>query len=238
MLDAAILSEPTPPPDIDRAAIRKAVPPGIAQVLYVVRFLIDYACHIAAKAEECAVRGDISPVTIPFVKTIEIDQLIIRVARGLRRALAMQAMLQLFATDGRDLKPVPRRQHPHVGGARRNGPERDTAPKPERLPSAAEIAAELQRRPIGAIVADICHDIGIVPSDLTDEQWDALRSVINAYGGDTMRLWPAMKNTIEAQMAAVMLDPEHAPEPHLPLIPWTRQPRRAAAEVRRTGPPC
>src|SRR3569623_2066349 len=102
MLDAAILSEPTPTPDKDRAAIRKAVPFGISQVLYVVRFLIDYACHIAAKAEECAVRGDISPVTIPFVKTIEIDQLIIRVARGLRRALMLREMLVERAATGAD----------------------------------------------------------------------------------------------------------------------------------------
>jgi hypothetical protein len=237
MLDAAILSEPTPTPDTDRAAIRKAVPPGIAQVLYVVRFLISYACHIAATAEKCSVRGDISPVSIPFPKCIDICALIIRVARGLKRALALQEMLEQRAATGADIEPVERRPHPHAGGSRRGSGAPDKQPKAERLPSAAEIAAELQRRSIGAIVADICHDIGIVPSDLTDEQWDALQWVIHEYGGNLLRLWPAMKNTIEAQMEAVMLDPANAPDPQLPLIPWTRAIRYGAAEVRRTGPP-
>ena len=71
MLDAAILSEPTPTPDSDRADIRKAVPAGIAQVLYVVRFLISFTCHMGRLAEECSMRSDIRPATMPFPKTIE-----------------------------------------------------------------------------------------------------------------------------------------------------------------------
>ena len=34
-----------------------------------------------------------------------------------------------------------------------------------RLPTPAEIAAEVRRRPIGAVLADICRDLGIMPSD-------------------------------------------------------------------------
>jgi hypothetical protein len=197
------------------------VPPGIAIALYVVRFLISYACHIAAMAEECAVRGDISPVTIPFCKAIEIDALIIRVARGLRRALAMQDMLLQRAATGRDLEPVSRT--PRSGPSGRRKKAADQQPQIERLPSAAEIAAELQRRPLGEIVAAICHDIGIVPSDMTDEQWDALQWVIHEYGGSLMKLWPAMRNTLIVQTEAAATDPDNAGLPHLPLIPWTRQ---------------
>lgn len=236
MLDAATLSEPTPTPDQDRAASRKAVPPGIAQVLYVLRFLIDYACHIAAFAEECAVRGDISPVTVRFGKSIAIEQLIIRVASGLRRALMLQEMLQQRAATGCDIEPVQRRPSGPSGRSKQDGEDQDKPPKTERLPSAEEIAAELQRKPIGEVVAQICHDIGIVPSDLTQEQWDALQAVIATYGGSTMRLWPAIQHDLEAQWEAVMLDPLHAPYPHLPLIPrGSPADRRGVSEA--TGPP-
>jgi hypothetical protein len=236
MLDAAILSEPTPTPDLDRAAIRRAVPAGIAQVLYVLRFLIDYACHVAAFAEECAMQGDIRPVAVPFGKGITIEALIIRVASGLKRALALREMLQQRAETGCDIEPVQRGASGPSGRSRPDGEDRDKPPETERLPSAAEIAAELERKPIGAVVADICHDIGIVPSDLTREQWDALQAVISTYGGSQAKLWPAMQHTIEAQMEAVMLDPVHAPEPHLPLIPrGSPADRRGVSQA--TGPP-
>jgi hypothetical protein len=104
MLDAATCSEPTPTPDLDRAAIRKAVPPGIAQVLYVLRFLIDYACQAAAFAEECAMRGDIRPAAVPFGKGITIEALIIRIASGLKRALALREMLRQRAATGQDIE--------------------------------------------------------------------------------------------------------------------------------------
>jgi hypothetical protein len=210
-------------------------PPGIAQVLYVLRFLIDYACQAAAFAEECAMRGDIRPAAVPFGKGITIEALIIRIASGLKRALALRDMLEQRAATGQDIEPVQRRPSGPSGRSKRDG-EQDKPPHVERLPSAAEIAAELERKPIGAVVADICHDIGIVPSDLTREQWHALQAVISTYGGSQAKLWPAMQHTIEAQMEAVMLDPEHAPEPHLPLIPrGSPADRRGVSQA--TGPP-
>jgi len=211
------LSEPTPPPGTSRTA-RTTVPPGIGLVLNVLRLLISYACHIAAKAEECAVRGDLSPVNPSFGKSITFEALIIRVARGLRRALMLQEMLLERAATGCDIEPVERRHHPHAGGSRNGGQDGDKPPKVERLPSGEEIAAELQRRSIGAIVADICHDIGIAPEDITTEQWHALQDVINGYGGALLKLWPAMRNRIEARMAVVMVDP-NAVMPNLPCFP-------------------
>ena len=211
------------------------MPAGIAQVLYVLRFLIDYACHVAAFAEECAMHGDIRPVAVPFGKGITIEALIIRVARGLKRALALRDMLQQRAETGCDIERVQRRASGPGGRSSPDG-ETDKPPHVERLPSAAEIAAELEHRPIGAIVADICHDIGIVPSDLTREQWHALQAVISTYGGSQAKLWPAMQHTIEAQMEAVMLDPEHAPSPHLPLIPCD-VPVNRGRPLAGTGPP-
>jgi hypothetical protein len=233
MSNAATLSAPTPPPDTSRAAVR-TFPPGVAHLLAVVRILIEFACDLAAKAEECAVRGDIGPVAMRFYKGIQIDALIIRIARGLRRALALQEMLLQRAAEGRDIAPVDPAPSSGGGGSKRDGQDKDKPPKPERLPSVAEIAAEIGRRPPGAIIADICNDIGITPGDLTDAQWEALEAAINEYGGSLMKLWPAMRNRLVAEMEAFAADPLHTPPPRLPLIPvsqqpWLRQPASSGA---------
>jgi hypothetical protein len=205
-------------------------------VLYVLRFLIAYTFHIAAAVEEYAASGDLAPVAISFAPGITFQALVTRLARGLRRALALQEMLQQRAATGQDIDPVPPRRSGPGGGSRKNNENQDRPPEPERLPSAAEIAAELQRRPVGAIVAEICHDIGIAPEDLTEEQWDALQAVIDTYGGSREKLWPSMRNRIVARFAAIAADPEHAEIPHIPLVPWDR-PARIAAQYRTRPPP-
>lgn len=238
MLDAAILSEPTQTPDQDRAAIRKAVPAGIAQVLFVLRFLIDYACHVAAKAELCAAVNDLRPVIVPFAKSIRIDQLIIRIARGLKRALALQEMLHQRAATGQDIEPVQRRQRSGSGGggAKQNGQDKEKPLQPERLPSAAEIAKELQHRPIGDLVATICHDIGIVPSDMTPDQYQALQAVIVTYGGSLGKLFPALANSLVAQVQSGGEDPD-APPPWPAILPRATPAWHAFRDWQSTGPP-
>jgi hypothetical protein len=69
-----------------------------------------------------------------------------------------------------------------------------TRPKPEntddtqdprlaRLPTADEIAAEVRSRPVGAVIADICRDLGIAPGDLDRAFWEELNLAIISYGG-------------------------------------------------------
>ena len=52
-----------------------------------------------------------------------------------------------------------------------------------RLPTEQEIAAEVRRRPVGAVIADICRDLGIAPGQLDRIFWDELSHAIVAYGG-------------------------------------------------------
>ncbi len=59
-----------------------------------------------------------------------------------------------------------------------------------RLPTEAEIAAEIRRRPIGAVIADICQDLGIMPGHLDREFWDELRHAIIMYGGGLVCFLP------------------------------------------------
>jgi hypothetical protein len=56
-------------------------------------------------------------------------------------------------------------------------------PRLARLPTEQEIAAEVRRRPVGAVIVDICRDLGIRPGDCDRPFWDELCHAIIAYGG-------------------------------------------------------
>ena len=56
-------------------------------------------------------------------------------------------------------------------------------PRLARLPTEAEIAADVRRRPVGAVIVDICRDLGIRPGDCDRPFWDELCHAIIAYGG-------------------------------------------------------
>jgi hypothetical protein len=57
-------------------------------------------------------------------------------------------------------------------------------PRLARLPTEAEIAAEVRSRPVGAVIVDICCDLGIMPGHLDRAFWDELAHAIIAYGGN------------------------------------------------------
>ena len=54
-----------------------------------------------------------------------------------------------------------------------------------RYTSEEQIAAEIRRRPIGAVIADICRDLGIRPGN---KLWSELRHLVLRHGGSLARL--------------------------------------------------
>ncbi len=52
------------------------------------------------------------------------------------------------------------------------------------LPTPEQIAALLRRRPVGAVLAEICRDLGILPGHLEPELWRELHRAITEYGGN------------------------------------------------------
>jgi hypothetical protein len=94
-------------------------------------------------------------------------------------------------------------------------------PRLVRLLTEEEVAAEVRRRPAGAVVADICRDLGIMaPHPL----WGELRTVIIHYGGDLAKLWKDILRNVRPRYGVDR--PPAAPEQSLP------SPAPAA-----TGPP-
>jgi hypothetical protein len=53
------------------------------------------------------------------------------------------------------------------------------------LPTSEQIAADIRRRPVGAVIADICRDLGILPGH---KLWRELSLAIIDHGGSLVRL--------------------------------------------------
>jgi hypothetical protein len=54
------------------------------------------------------------------------------------------------------------------------------------MPTAEDIAAALRNRPAGAVIADICRDLGIVPAH---PLWREIMAVVCEFGGNFVRLF-------------------------------------------------
>jgi hypothetical protein len=145
--------------------------------------------------------------------------------RGLLRATALQARLSRSLARGRnslpplplqegneglDLLPLPLREGAGVRGPGRGQsrgaglafppgwpagePSHDREPSPEEE-MFADIVAKDRDRPIGAILLDICLDLGIVPDLMDPATWEELRHAITLYGGDPTPLLAGIDST-------------------------------------------
>jgi hypothetical protein len=108
----------------------------------------------------------------------------------------LEAKLCQRAARGRDLTVSPIR----LPAIRAPGATREEAAPPDvepayhtedprlaRLPTEEEIAEEVRRRPIGAVIADICRDLGIAPGHLDRAFWDEISLAIILYDGSLVR---------------------------------------------------
>jgi hypothetical protein len=169
------------------------MPAALGRVLSLVRKLIDYGRQLAGTIHQRAAAPGFVLFARPF-GTADLAVILARIADGLRRATALEARLWQRVARGQDLAPAPVCEH----AARGPRPARQAAPdvQPEsqpadhtedprlaRLPTAEEIAAEVRRRPVGAVITDICRDLGITPGQCDRAFWDELCHAINAYGG-------------------------------------------------------
>ncbi len=171
------------------------MPSRIGRVLSLVRKLIDYGKQLAGTVQLRAAAPGFALFAKPF-GTADLAVILARITNGLRRAAALEAALCRRAARGQDLTPSPIRL-PATRGPR---PPRQVAPpdaQPEPQPADHTEAPRLatpahrgrdrrrgtRRRPVGAVIADICHDLGITPGQLDRAFWDELSHAIIAYGG-------------------------------------------------------
>jgi hypothetical protein len=157
-------------------------PSRSGRLLELVRKLIDYGRELAATIRQ---RTAADPI---FAKarfgTTDLALLFASIARGLQLADALEARVLRSAVQ-LDAGPAPARARsaPRAPAVPRVAAEAD--PGPAHLPTPEQIAAAVRRKPIGAVIADICRDLGITGSH---PLWRDVQRAIVMHGGSLARL--------------------------------------------------
>ena len=134
-----------------------------ARVLLVLRQLIAFGQDLARTVQEHTAAGTLLSIAVRF-NARDFALILARIARGLRLAHALEAkLLSRPVREARDDgAPAPVR----APAERVRRTPRPRAPRPALpdVPTAEEIAAALRGRPAGSVIADICRDLGLLPS--------------------------------------------------------------------------
>ena len=151
-------------------------------LLTLVRKLINYGREIAT-----TIRPHTTAQPI-FAKvrfgTIDLALIFARIAHGLLLANALEArVLQRAAHLDAGPRPARARSAARAAAAARAAEPVDAGLG--HLPTTEQIAAEVSRRSIGAVIADICRDLGILPSH---PLWRDVARAKLEYGGSPARL--------------------------------------------------
>jgi hypothetical protein len=178
MSDAPTAANPDPPPS------------RVGRLLALVRKLIDYGRDLAAKVQQ----RDSATETRHF-DTSDILLILARITQGLHRAQALEErLIRNAARLDAPRRPRPKQTPSSPRPPRPAGPARQPDDSSlAQLPTVDQIAARhatgldpvVRRRPIGAVLADICRDLGILPSH---PLWRELSDAIMANGGNLARL--------------------------------------------------
>jgi hypothetical protein len=195
------------------------------RLLGLLRTLIDYGRQLATTLQQRTSATNLADVTRHF-GTIDIGEILARIARGLLRAAALETRLSSRLARQPAAPAAPSAPSPRQPRAARPV-DRSASPADTslaHLPTPEEIAAEVRRRPIGAVIADICRDFGIVPSN---PLWRELSLVIIENGGNLATLF---KDTWK-RISIWLTDPPAAVDPaaSAPDLPFAVTPG--------TGPP-
>jgi hypothetical protein len=207
----AAASPPTTQPDPQ--------PSRAGRLLSLVRKLIDYGKELVATVRQRVAADPIFART--GFGTTDIALILTRIARGLHRAQALEDRVTRCAAL---LDAGPRRARGQ-SKARPSAARPLTAPPDPRLaglPTAEQIAAEVRRRPIGAVIADICRDLGILPSH---SLWRDVQKLIIEHGGSLVRL------------LSDLIDQAFSPDPRLRSPTDMRPPTPCFEALSGTGPP-
>jgi hypothetical protein len=219
----AALPDPRDPP-MDPAAASAPAPSRTGRLFGLVRKLIDYGKDLAHTLQQ---RAATTLFTVArHFGTRDIALILARVTRGLLLANALEARLvsrpvrKDAAPDPAPAPPDPARRTAQPAAHRAGG----AAPELALVPTAQQIAAALRHRPVGAVIADICRDLGIVPAH---PLWREVMLVITEHGGSITKLFKATMDRVFAWSA----DPSAIEQDGWPA-PWEQ-----AVAACGTGPP-
>lgn len=210
-----------------------------ASLLGLIHQIVAYGRAMVAALQRQNAAAPTVPIAMCF-GTFNLALIIARITRGL--ALADRLRQRLLRTG---VMQPPNRDNA-TPPARPRAPRPPEPPRPPRLtqaeddaallralPTEQEIAAMIRRRPAGAVIVDICRDLGI---DTTHPLWRQIRDAIIAYDGSLARMLQAWSDQGMAYLAAI---PPDLPAAYMPLTPTQQASLRAwdAMAAGTTGPP-
>jgi hypothetical protein len=175
------------------------MPPRIGRLLVLLQVLIGYGREFAATLYRQTVTPQLRLTLQPRFGTADFARILIRIGRALRLAAALDSRLRQQAATGQDVKtsaelalaPPRSRGNRSISPAHRRATGTGTAetnPLEDELPSEAEIAALARRGTIGAVIAESCRDLGLVPGVVSQQQWTEVHHAIIMFGGNFARL--------------------------------------------------
>jgi hypothetical protein len=237
-------NRPVPPPDgPDTSA---PAPNRAGRLLGFLRKVIGYGKELAASLQQ---RVSPCPEHVVTVMrnfgTVDIGLILASITRALLRASALEAAVVSRGDQPDDvpLRATPERL-PRSTLRRSAQPAEPSAtdadPRVVRMPTPQNIAAQIRRRPAGAVLADICFDLGI---GTNHPLWPELRSVINENGGNAvalmLRIFRRERKAMEHGRTGVWADDPVPLFPAQPTIapPAWPQPQAALAATSGADPP-
>ena len=220
---AALPNDPDPSPD--RATGSAPVPTRTGRLLGLLHKLIDYGKDLAHSLQQRTAAAVPATVARHF-GTLNIVLILARITRGLRLAAALEGRLvsrpfRETAAPAPVRAPSDRAPPTAKPGAPRASRAASQLPD---IPTAEEIAEAVRHRPVGAVIADICRDLGIVQSH---PLWGDILMVVSEYGGNYVKLFKDTLGRVRAWFAHAV-----AMQDHQSPTPWPQ-----AAAACSTGPP-
>jgi hypothetical protein len=226
-------------PDADRAG--PAMPENIAQLLYVVRILLQYGRHLAATIEHRAAAPGFGLFAAVF-GTAKLPVILAYLHRGILRATALESLLLKRAATGRDVAatlpriratsgapstdpkadPVQEPIAPQIERLAAERAQHDAPIDPNHLPTLEQIEAEVRDHPIGRNFADICRDFGILPGLCTSQFWGAITQAIACHEGSVMTVW----EDLPRRSAQLRQERQEDPESKQPDLPSALHPEK------------
>jgi len=201
-----------------------------AHALGLIRKLIDYGKELAGTLQQRPSAETLFDITRCF-GTLSIALILARITRGLRIAAAPEARLASRPARPEQAHATARAPSPRKPSAARP-PARhqdDPASLLDHFPTPEEIAAQLRHRPIGAVLVDICGDLGIVTSH---PLWREITLVLIENGGSLVAL---VKDVFKRVRMTNFVPPDTKLIP--PMPPGWRPPPLVSAVAAATGPP-